>query len=319
MQVLLFWVVFGLAAEASAAPQQLKEKILLPLGESAVTLTEKNRLRRMLKLDLAPPSTLLEILSPDFKKEESLIQFLAAEKLIDMSIKKGGTPAHIPYDVIQKEAKKAAPGMLRRIQKNCCRKKSGILKRKLQQAGMTLKTFKEKILQSLQRDIFLSRNFTAKINISNSSIQARLSPAERRTLGFEYDFDSVSFERNSKGIQEARDFLKRARSGKSGFQKEAQKNSQIRLSLKNRKLKTGEMSAALEKAVGKLSVSKISPLIPIGQKIYIFHLNWKTALFPPQAEKRRQELYALLLKQELRSHFLQWFKDQKSDYSLPSR
>ena len=76
------------------------------------------------------------------------------------------------------------------------------------------------------------------------------------------------------------------------------------------------MSSPMEKVLRNISVSRFSPLTPIGGRVYIFKLDWKTPVWTAGEEKERQKIHKALMEAELTKELYKWLKEKKSRYSL---
>lgn len=306
----IFFVInFPLSASPKSAGSKssfrLVEKILLPLGAEMITLSERNQLERELRANLIPSGLLLEIFPKKtlLSDKETLLNFLVARKVIDLSLQEEGLQS------VETEA--------RRVQAHLNQLKastsSKAFKRKLRKNSLSLKTLQSKISQSVKRDFFITKEFVSKIVVSDSDINGYFFNKKGKNLFqiFEYEFSFLSFSQTKKGLNEARRAFRALPA--SSFESLSQRKG---VRFEKHRLKSHEMSPPMEKALKNLSVSQISPLTPIGDRIYIFKLNWKAPVFTLAQEKERRRIHSLLLKKELAREFHKWLKEKKSHYSL---
>ena len=180
-------------------------------------------------------------------------------------------------------------------------------KRKLRKNGLTLKTLKASISSAIKRDFFLRRNFISKIVVSDSDINGYFFNKKGRNLlrAFEYEFSFLAFPQTKEGLQKARARPKDLPS--ASFEMIAK---QTGARFEKHRLKSGEMSPAMEKSLKNLSVSQISPLTPIGGSVYVFKLDWKRPVFTLQEEQERRSIHTLLWHKELVRVFHDWLKEK---------
>ena len=290
-----------LAAFHPSGSYRLVEKILFPLGEDVITLSTRNQIRRELKAQLVPSSLLLKIFPKKtllFDKK-TFLDFLIAQRVIDLSLnesdfspEKGQVQAHLQQLKTSLSSKE--------------------FKRNLKKSSLTLKKLKEKIAQSLRRDFFLNKNFISKIVISDNDINGYFFNIKGENLFkvFEYEFSFLAFKQTKKGLKKARQAFNALPASFSNLSKPQGGR------FEKHRLKSGEMSQPMEKALKNLSVSQFSPLTPIGNQVYILKLNWKTPVFTQKQEKERRKIYALLLEKEFAKVFYKWLEKKKSHYSL---
>ena len=282
---------------------RLVEKILLPLGEEIITLSEQNQLERELRANLVPPNLLLEIFPKKtlLSDKEALFNFLIAQKVIDLSLKE-------EHAVAPEE--KQIEDQLSRLKASLS---STAFIRKLHKHSLNIRKMKAKTLQFMKRDFFLTTEFAAKIVVSDSDINGYFFNTKGKSLFhvFEYEFSFLSFPQSKEGLKKARKTFQAV--PVSSFE-DLSKQAGVRF--EKHRLKSYEMSPAMEKALKNLSVSQTSPLTPIGNQVYIFRLNWKAPVFTPDQERERRRIHSLLLKKEMIREFHKWLKEEKSRYSL---
>ena len=315
--------VFALPAQGQAGEgaYQTVEKVLFPLGEEMVSLSDRNQAERKLRAGLFPKDLLIFSVFPLqtlLSDNRALEDFLIAQKIIDLSLKEegggpnlggpasggGGAASDFQPD------KKAERAVLRQIQG---RSSSQNMRKRLRKAGLSPKLFRAHTTQSLKRNFFIRQKFASKIIIADSDIERRLLQARKgapaRPPLFEYEFRFISFDRTEEGLKQAREAEKALpQSFESRYESQGGKNKQ--------RLKSGEISPPIEKALQGLSLSQFSPLTSIGDKIYIFRLDWKTVVYKAAEDRERQKIRAALLREALQKDFKQWLKEKKSLYSL---
>ena len=308
--VLCIFFAVNFALSASPKPTgsknsfRLVEKILLPLGAEMITLSERNQIERELRANLIPSGLLLEIFSKKtlLSDRQALLNFLVARKVIDLSLQEEPQPVETEERRVQAH--------LNQIKASTSSK---AFKRKLRKNSLSLKTLRSKISQSIKRDFFITKEFVSKIVVSDSDINGYFFNKKGKNLFqiFEYEFSFLSFPQTKKGLNEARQAFRALPA--SSFESLSQRKG---VRFEKHRLKSHEMSPPMEKALKNLSVSQISPLTPIGDRVYIFKLNWKAPVFTLAQEKERRRIHSLLLKKELAREFHKWLKEKKSHYSL---
>lgn len=281
---------------------QIVEKILFSVGEGIITLSDRNQMERELKAGFFPPYSFLLRIFPRktlLLNKKALLDFLIAQKIIDLSLSEADASPD----------KKQVEAILQHIRASSSMK---VFKQKLKQNGLTLKELKTKISRSLMRDFFLNREFVSKIIISDSDINGHFFNVKGKNLFkiFEYEFSFLSFLQTKEGLKQAREAFDTLPVSFKNFSK--QKGG----SYEKHRLKSGEMSASMEKALKNLSVSRFSPLTSIGDRVYIFKLDWKTPVWTASEEQERQKIHKSLMKAELIKEFHKWLKEKKSRYSL---
>ena len=308
------------APAAKAGGYRTVEKVLFPLGEEMVSLSDRNQAEKELRAGLVLKDNLIFAVFPVqtlLSDKSALEDFLIAQKIIDLSLKEeadGETPfnktseggAASDFQPDKKEERAA----LQRIQG---KSSSQSMRKRLRKAGLSPKLFRAQTTQSLKRDFFIRQKFASKIIIAESDIERRLLQARKgapvRPPLFEYEFRFISFDRTEEGLKQAREAEKALpQSFESRYESQGGKNKQ--------RLKSGEISPPIEKALQGLSLSQFSPLTSIGDKIYIFRLDWKTAVYKAAEDRERQKIRAALLREALQKDFKQWLKEKKSLYSL---
>ena len=280
---------------------RLVEKVLFPLGENTITLSNRNQMKKELKAQLIPSSLLLKIFPKKtlLSDKEALLNFLIAQKIVDLSLnEKAFSPQKQQMQAYLQQLKGSLS--LREFRK------------KLKENSLTLKSLKKKITQSLKRDFFVNKKFVSKIVISDSDINGYFFNTQGKNLFtiFEYEFSFLSFKQTKEGLKKARQAFNTLPASFSNPSK--QQGGRF----EKHRLKSGEMSQPMEQALKNLSVSQFSPLTPIGDQVYIFKLNWKTPIFTQKQEKERRRIYALLLEREFAKVFHKWLEEKKSHYSL---
>ena len=154
---------------------------------------------------------------------------------------------------------------------------------------------------------------SSKIIISENDINSFYFNKYRTGLfkHFEYDITSLAFPRTEEGIKKARSARKAL--GKMSFEETALMSQG---ELKTHRLKTGEMRRAMEKAVQSLSVSDVSDPIPMGGRLYLFRLNWKTPLFTRAEEKAKNKIQKILFDRELKKTLQKWLKEKRDSFAV---
>lgn len=311
---LTFILVFtSFNVSAAAKPEKkipksykLVEKILFSIGDEIITLSDQNQLKKELKAGLVSESLLLSIFTKKklLSSPESLLDFLIAQTLIDLSLKEekdlpSPSERHIQAGIKKLKGSRSKKAFNRKLKKN----------------GLTLKTLKTNISSSLQRGFYIRKHFVSKIVVSNSDINGYFFNQKGQNLhrAFEYEFSFLAFPQTKEGLRKARASAKT--SSDASFERIAK---QTGARFEKHRLKSGEMSPAMEEALKNLSVSQISSLTPIGGSTYLFKLDWKRPVFTLKEEKERRSIHTLLLHKELSRIFYNWLKEKKSRYQLVS-
>lgn len=292
-----------LAVKGGKPPSyQVVEKILFSIEEELITLSARNQAERELKSGLSSPHAFLLRIFPKktlLSNKKALLDFLIAQKMIDLSLSEA--------DVLPN--KEQVEAVLKNIRASSSMK---AFKRKLKKNGMTLKELKTKISHSLRRDFFINREFVSKIIISDSDINGQLFNSKGKPSFniFEYEFSFLAFPQTKEGLKEAREAFDALPVSFENFSKQKQGPYE------KHRLKSGEMSSLMEKVLKNLSVAGFSPLTPIGSRVYIFKLDWKTPVWTADEEKERQKIHKALMETELIKEFHKWLKEKKSRYLL---
>ena len=294
---LLFCLFLSFAGQA-----RLVEKVMARVGEDMISLMELNSYRKRLA-DKTVPDTLLFRITPRrliLLKTNSLLNFLVSKKILE------NLTETLDFQPSEKQIRQAVKKLRgRRTQK--------AFAQRLNRAGLSLKTLRREIILSLKIDFFLTREVISKIIISENDINSFYFNKNGTGLfkHFEYDITSLTFPRTEEGIKKARSARKAI--GKTSFEETARLFSG---ELKTHRLKTGEMREAMEKAVQPLSVSDVSDLIPVGDRLYLFRLNWKTPLLTRAEEKTKNKIQKKLFERELKKTLQKWLKEKKTGFAV---
>ena len=280
----------------------LVEKALARVGEDMISLMDLNFYRRRLARDMVPESLLFRLTSRRalLSKRDQLLDFMIFGKILE----------NLTEDLDFQPPEKQIQRVVKKIKGRLTEK---AFVQRLSQSGWSLKALRAEIALALKTDFLLTQEIVSKIVISENDINSFHFNQTGKSLfkHFEYDVTSLAFPRTEEGIKKARSARKAY--GKMSL---AELSRTFSGSLKTSRLKTGEMRAAMEKALKTLSVSDMSGPVPLGNHLYLFRLNWKTPLLTRTAEKTKNRIHKTLFERELKKALKKWMDEKKTEFSV---
>ena len=280
----------------------LVEKVLARVGEDMVSLEDLNSYKRQLAQNMVPESLLFR-LTPRrtlLSRKGHLLDFMVSRKIL------GNLTEDMDFQPSEKQIQRIVKKIKGRLTEKA-------FVQKLSQSGLTLKALRTEIALALKIDFFLTQEVVSKIIVSENDINSFYFNQKGKSLfkHFEYDVTSLAFPRTEEGI-------KKARSARKAYGKKSLEELSRVFSgqLKTSQLRTGEMRAAMEKALKSLSVSDMSDPVPMGDHLYLFRLNWKTPLLTRAAEKTKSRIHKTLFERELKEALKKWMEEKKTEFSV---
>ena len=275
---------------------KLVDKIVQPIGEKPLSLSELDQFQSLIQLDLLPPSLLSEQYTRTclIKSRACLLDFLSLRNLLSQLPERKQLP-----EISDQEIESA----LKKLKGDLSDK--AFLK-KLKRAGLSLSSLKKEIAQDLQNHYFLQTRFSFS---GLSPTDADLDSLDPDIFNnFEYEFVSLSFSESQKPA-----ILKGLKKGLGGESLKAFA-SKFGLKTKKFKLMEHELGADFRQALKKLSISQISPLLYIGESYYLLQLKWKSGFAKNQAKKAQLE--EKLFKQKQGRALSRWMEKKQASMFL---
>lgn len=280
----------------------LVEKVLARVGEDMISLMDLNLYRKQLARQMVPEILLFKLMPRRtlLSGKDHLLDFLVSKKVLE-NLTEG-----LNFQPSEKQIQK----VVRKIKGRLTHK---AFVRKLSRSGLSLKKLREEIALALQVDFLLTQEVVSKIIISENDINSFYFNKNGRSLfsHFEYDITSLAFPRTDEGIERAR------AAHKANERMSLEEMSRLFSGqLKTTQLKTGEMQEIMEKALKSLSISDVSDLVPMGDHLYLFRLNWKTPLLTRTAEKVKNQIQKTLFERELKKALTKWLEEKRTGFSV---
>ncbi len=291
------FILFSLTSQA-----KIVEKTQAQVASEMISLIDINNFQTQLRLNLAPSSLLLDQVynkSELLRNKNKLLDYMISRNLLFQIAEKEKLP-----EISKKEIQKA----LKKLKATLSHKQ---LSKKLKKAGLSLTSLKEQILTDITNDLLLTQFVVSKIIISEQDIENYYFRKYNKHLfkTFEYEFISANLKENKKNK-----IIEKLKSKSIADLEETA--HLLEIEYKKLKLKDNEIQKVFKKELDKLSVSQISPLIPIGDSYYILQLKWKQAQISPNEQKRKEKiektLYAKILKKEIKK----WVEEKKTSFSI---
>lgn len=294
---LLFSLSFSFPSQA-----RLVEKVLARVGEDMVSLMDLNLYRRQLIRKIIPESLLFKLTSRKtlLSGKDHLLDFLIAKKILE------NLTEDLKFQPSKKQIQKIEKKIKGRLTYNA-------FARQLKRSGLSLKALREEITLALKIDFLLTQEVVSKIIISENDINSFYFNKNGKSLfnHFEYDVTSLAFPRTDAG-------MKKAQAAHKAYERMSLEELSRLFSsrLKTSQLKTGEMKEVMEKTLQSLSVSDVSDLVPMGDHLYLFRLNWKTPLLTRTAERVKNQIQKTLFERELKQALKKWLEEKRTGFSV---
>ena len=281
----------------SVGEAQVADKILARISEEIITLSDQKVFRKQLQQNLVPKNLLFQVFPKKnlLKNKQKDLEFLISQKILLLSLQKKNPLFPLPEQEIQRA--------LLSLKGNLSDK---IFAQKLRNNHLHLTSLKNQIKDFLKIDFLIRQQIFSKINISESDIYAFYFNKTGKSFFkiFEYEFSSLFFPATNK--ESAKLFQKNL--ARLSFEEAAKKQS---LKIKVSKLKSIDINPLMEKALKSLSISQVSPLIPLNNGFYILKLKWKTPVLTALQQKQKNQIQEQLFKKELKREMNKWFQEKK--------
>lgn len=297
-----FLVFFSLLFFSLSLPGTVVEKTLVQIGEEMISLIDFKNFRKQGRLKLVPPSLLLKEKykrTSFLRDKNTLLEFLIDRNILYQTAKKEKLPEVAEKDIEDR---------FRQLKGSVSHK---TFARKLKRTGLTPQTLKKQILMDLTNDLLLSQFVISKITVSEQDIESYLFNKYNKVLfkTFEYEFVSIRFSESKKEA-----VLKKI------LDKDLVDLEKTALSLgleyKASKLKQKDIQPVFKKALDKLSVSQVSPILIFGDSYYILQLKWKHPKITPDEQKRKDKIEKILYEKKRKEEIQKWIEEKKTSFSI---
>ncbi len=308
MKFLLF-VVF-LPSSHWAAPI---DKIVAIVNDRPITLSDVESFKRRLKTGGLVDDALLKLTNSDAltKDPQALLNHLIDESLVDSEVKKKNM--EVTIERVEQEIRKIAKG-------------NGITRQQLVEAlrakGVPLSEYQDFIKTSLERQTLIEREVTSRIRISDEDISSHyLKESGGKGVGnlFEYTLSHIFFSAKKGGdkaaLGRAQAVYKRIQSGEL-FEQLAEQQSEDPNFEKGGTLgtfKANEMSKALEAAVRKVTVGKVTPPVKTADGFHLVKVNKRVLISNPMIEEEKERIRNVLYADAFKQQFRLWLNQRRDD------
>lgn len=291
------------------------EKIIAIVNNDLVLLSDLNEFTSKIKSNGLVDDALLEFY--DRKKlaesNETRIQFLVDEKVIDTEVSRQGIQA--PIEKVE--------GEIRNILNN-----RGVtreqLKETLAKRGVKFSDYQDFIKTGIQRQSLIEREVSSKIKISDDDIatyyiQKNLSS---KPLVFEFNLSHIVFLVPKDGDQKAgmaaakvkAEALKAKLAAGGNFEALASQYSEDPNFTQGGQFgnfRMGDLVPSVEKAVYKLSPGETSDVVQMADGYHVFKVLKRSLVPSNEFERRKNEIASILFKDAFQRQFRVWLEALK--------
>ncbi len=300
----------GLSTPAYSA--KVVDGILAVVNSEIVTLQDMSQYRERLKTGGLVDEALLSLVEAEeiLKSEESLLNHLINERLLDSEIRRLGI--QITIERVEQEIR----SILSR--RNLSRAE---LQAALQEQGIAFSDYQDFIRSSLARQILIEREVSSKVRISDEDIMTRYlamtGPGQRNV--FEYQIAHILFNPRRGGetaaLERAQQFLPRLQQPHSFASLAAQFSEDPNFAqgglLGSFQLR--EMHPAMAKAIENLDVGEYSEIIRTPAGFHIFKVLSRRLIPDPAFERNRERIREALFAESFRAQFELWLSQLRQD------
>lgn len=297
--ILLFVSLFS-----SAAPE-LMDGIYATVNDEMITKGDVDSYQTRLKKGFAFETMLFtdeKIINMALKDKKFLLERMIAEKLIDSEAKKLGV--NVTDDRIAKDIQnQGGEAHLTEILKG---------------QGFTFKEYKEYLKKSAARKEVINHFVGGKVKISDDDIMdfyVTQTKGASTGQGFEFDLSHILFPfDNAKEKVMAAEAAQKALAALQQGQSFTSLHSKYNPREKDDAFgvfKSGDMLPAIENAVGKMRSGDTSQVVETPLGFHIFRLNKKKVVNNPDFEKRRAQIFNILMAKNYNEQLDYWLNQKR--------
>ncbi len=301
----------------TTASAELVDRIMVIVNEEIITLSDVADFETRLKTgglvddQLVPDDATRQAL---LKDRELLVKKLIDARLIDAEVKKQNLT--VPFERVEQEVRSIAGR--NKMQRDD-------LKNALLEKGINFATYQDFIKTGLERQSLVEKSVTSKIKISEDDVLAALIAEGKASdaQAFEYSIAHIYFLGNkSGGIEGARTraagALAKLKEG-TPFDRVAadfseDPNFDVGGDLGT--VKSGELSADLEKAIAKLSPGEWTQPLPTAGGIHIVRMIRRRLIPDANLEKAKDLVRAKLGEKRFRDQYNNWLEQLRTEASI---
>ena len=293
--LVLFLTLTSLYGQAAVV-----EKTIASVGEDVITKTELRLLNKQIRRGLFPNSLLFKYFNKNkiLKNNKVLLDFIATQKAL-----------------FKQSAGLEIPGLSRQISSTIkkIRGKAShkAFVKKINSCGLSYEKFKMQVEMIVRNDFLISEQVLPRVSISEHDVDSYYFNKYGRRLfkSFQFEFWYVQLKNSKAGKNRASKFL--SKTSASSFKKVAQ---EMGLKTTTSQLRDTEINKIMLKHLKKLSVSQISPPIPVGRQLLILQLNWKQPYLNASQQKTKASIEKTLFERDLKKEMAKWVEEQKKHF-----
>lgn len=287
---------------------RILEKIYAVVNGETISLSEIKEYQSKLKSG----GFLNDLLFSDPKEREKamkdrdyLIKLLIDEKIIDFAVKQNGLL--VTEERVDKEINEIASRQNLSIAQ---------LKMALKDQGVNYVEYRDFVKSSIERRQLVEKEITSKIKISEQDIISHYLSKNQSssTQIFEFNLAHILF--NESDRQTAKSVAKQILSG-SSFESMVKKYSvdddTKASSGKFGTFKSGEMIAAIEKAIASLKIGESTSVVETPMGLHIFKVLDKKLIKDPAIEQQKERIYQQLFANAFKEQLDFWLLQQRKD------
>lgn len=292
---------------STAGKGNVVEKIIAIVNNDLVLLSDLNEFASKLKTNGLVDDALLEFY--DRKKliesQETRIQFLVDEKVIDTEVQRQGIQA--PIEKVEGEIRNIlnSRGVTREQ-----------LKQTLAKRGVKFSDYQDFIKTGIQRQSLIEREVSSKIKISDDDIatyyvQKNLSS---KPLVFEFTLAHIVFLNKDANAKTKAQNLKSKLAAGGNFEALASQYSEDPNFTQGGQFgnfRMGDLVPAVEKAVYKLNPGETSEVVEMADGYHIFKVLKRSLVPSAEFERRKNEIAGILFRDAFQRQFKVWLEQLK--------